>query len=74
MKSEALRPRRVVRYSSEGRAGPHPCVLLEAKPGAVSCLGRIQPDGGVIHIAAPAVRGRPPVLMEAMGAIRSLAR
>jgi HlyD family secretion protein len=36
----------------------------EAKPAGVSCLGRIQPDGGVIHVAAPAVLGRPPVVEE----------
>src|SRR5437764_8396737 len=28
----------------------------------VSCLGRIEPDGGVIHIALPYVLGRPPVV------------
>src|SRR5689334_18743931 len=28
----------------------------------VSCLGRIQPDGGMIHLAAPAILGRPPVV------------
>src|ERR1051326_4441096 len=30
----------------------------------VSCLGRIEPDGGVIHVAAPALLGRPPVVEE----------
>ena len=34
----------------------------EEKPDAVSCLGRIEPEGDVIRLAAPYVLGRPPVV------------
>src|SRR5579872_1789757 len=35
---------------------------LRRETAEVSCLGRIQPNGDVIHLAAPALLGRPPVV------------
>jgi len=34
----------------------------ERPPDGVACLGRIQPEGGVIHVAAPSILGRPPAV------------
>ena len=50
----------------DGHAGIAKAAPAEPGPqkAGVSCLGRIQPDGDVIHVAAPAVLGRPPVVEE----------
>jgi HlyD family secretion protein len=53
----------VVRYSGkaagvEHAAAPPP----DAATGAIGCLGRIEPQDGVLHVTAPYVEGAPPVV------------
>jgi HlyD family secretion protein len=50
-----------MRGGHAGIANAAPAERAPEKVG-VSCLGRIQPDGDVIRVAAPAVLGRPPVV------------
>lgn len=41
---------------------PPPPVSSSGHPNGVSCLGRIEPEDGVIHVAGTYIQGRPPVV------------